>query len=193
MAEAYTTKWFLLHAKQEFLHEFFRRHKLLLDVPFAGLEEGENDTVFAAINAMEPDHREASEACFQDIYQMANRAGIDAIIAASRSKQLRCAADEDLVQRLGGMASHLDVAFWTFLYRTQYWEFACLCLCQFVGRLLLLLIDLLKFVHQLCFHALVVRDSLRLLLLDAVSCKDLIDSSIRFSHYFALPFSQCEK
>ena len=57
---------------------------------------------------------------------MANRAGFDAIIAASRSKQLRNPADEDLVQRLGGMASHLDRAFWTFLHRPQYWELACL-------------------------------------------------------------------
>ena len=126
MAEAYSLKWFLLHAKQEFLHEFFHRQNLLPDVPFGGLEEGETDMVFAAIQAMEPDHREPSEACFQDIYQMANRAGFDAIIAASRSKQLRYAADEDFVQRLGGMASNLDKAFWTFLHRPQYWEFACL-------------------------------------------------------------------
>ena len=41
-------------------------------------------------------------------------------------EQLKSPADEDLVQRLGGMASHLDRAFWTFLYRPQYWELACL-------------------------------------------------------------------
>ena len=126
MAEAYSLKWFLLHAKQEFLLEFFHRQDLLLDVPFSGLEDGEADPVFVAVHALVPDHREASEACFQDIYQMANRAGFDAIIAASRSKQLKPAEDEDLVQRLGRMESYLDRAFWTFLHRPQYWEFACL-------------------------------------------------------------------
>jgi hypothetical protein len=113
MADAYSPMWFLLHAKQEFLLEFFHRRNLLLEVPFLGLDDGDTDIVFAAIQALGPDHREASEACFQEIYQMANRAGFDAIIAASRSKQLRNHADEDLVQRLGGMASHLDRAFWT--------------------------------------------------------------------------------
>ena len=125
MTEAYLLKWFLLHAKQEFLHEFFRRQNLLLNVPFALLDDGQADLVFAAMQAIGPDHREASEACFQDIYQMANRAGFDAIIAASRSNQLKL-ADEDLVQRLGRMAGYLDRAFWTFLHRPQYWDFACL-------------------------------------------------------------------
>jgi hypothetical protein len=124
MADAYSLKWFLLHAKQEFLREFFHRENLLLQVPFPGLDDGDTDIVFAAIQALGPDHREASEACFQDIYQMANRTGFDAIIAALRSKQLRTPADEDLVQRLGEMASHLDRAFWTFLHRPQYWELA---------------------------------------------------------------------
>src|SRR5262245_51811330 len=126
MVEAYSLKWFLLHAKQEFLHDFFLRQNLLLDVPIAGFEEGEADIVFAAIQALSPDHREASEACFRDIYQMANRSGIDAIVAASHSTHLKKPADDDLVQRLGGMASHLDRAFWTFLYRPEYWESACL-------------------------------------------------------------------
>jgi hypothetical protein len=126
MTEAYSLKWFLLHAKQEFLHDFFHRQKLLLDVPIAGLEEGEADIVFAAIQALSLEHREASEACFQDIYRMANRSGFEAIIAASRSRQLKNLADDDLLQRLGRMASHLDRAFWTFLHRPQYWEFACL-------------------------------------------------------------------
>ena len=125
MTERYSLKWFLLHAKQEFLYEFFRLQNLLLNVPFALLEDGQADLVFAAMQAIGPDHREASEACFQDIYQMANRAGFDAIIAASRSNQLKL-ADEDLVQRLGRMASYLDRAFWTFLHRPQYWDFACL-------------------------------------------------------------------
>jgi len=89
MPEAYSLKWFLLHAKQEFLREFFHRENLLLHVPFSGLDDGDTDIVFAAIQALDPDHREASEARFQDIYQMANRAGFDAIIAAFRSKQLR--------------------------------------------------------------------------------------------------------
>ena len=63
---------------------------------------------------------------FQEIRQLADRAGVEAIIAASRSRQLKTASDEDLVQRLGGMESDLDRAFWTFLYRPQYFEFASL-------------------------------------------------------------------
>ena len=102
MAEAYSLKWFLLHAKQEFLREFFHRQNLLLEVPFAGLTDGDTDIVFAAIQALGPDHREASEACFQDIYQMANRAGFDAIIAASRSKQLRNLRMRTLCSALAG-------------------------------------------------------------------------------------------
>jgi hypothetical protein len=126
MAEAYSLKWFLHHAKQEFLREFFYRQNLLLEVPFSELDDGDIDGVFAAVVALGPDHQVSSEACFQEIYQMANRAGFDAIVAASRSKRLKSDADADLVQRLGGMASHLDRAFWTFLYRPQYWELACL-------------------------------------------------------------------
>jgi hypothetical protein len=129
MVEAYSLKWFLLHAKQEFLHEFFHSRNLLLDVPFSALQDGEADVIFSAVLALGPDHREASEACFQDIYEMANRAGFDSIIAASRSRQLKNPTDEDLLQRLGGMASYLDSAFWTFLQRPQYWEFACLLAC----------------------------------------------------------------
>src|SRR5205085_12029320 len=83
-------------------------------------------TFFAAIQALGRDQRDESEACFQDIYQMANRAGFDAILTASGSRQLKSPADEDLVQRLGGLANHLDRAFWTFLYRPEYWELACL-------------------------------------------------------------------
>ena len=126
MAEAYSLKWFLLNAKQEFLRAFFHRGGLLLDIPFAGLEDGQADLVFDAIQALTRDQREASEACFQDIFQMANRAGVDAIIAASRSTQLNRQGNSDLVQHLGGMASYLDRAFWTYLHRPQYWEFACL-------------------------------------------------------------------
>jgi hypothetical protein len=124
MAEAYSLKWFLLHAKQELLGEYFHRRNLLLEVPFAGMADGETDIVFSAIQALEPNYRETSEACFQEIYQMANRTGVDAIVAVSRSTQLRNHADQDLVQRLGGMASHLDRAFWTFLHRPQHWELA---------------------------------------------------------------------
>jgi hypothetical protein len=124
MAEPYSLKWFLLHAKQELLGEFFHRWNLLLEVPFAGMADGETDIVFSAIQALQPDHREQSEAYFQEIYQMANRTGVDAIIAASRSKHLSNSPGEDLVQRLGGMASNLDRAFWTFLHRPQHWELA---------------------------------------------------------------------
>jgi hypothetical protein len=126
MAEAYSLRWFLLHAKQEFLREFLHRRNLLLDVPFARLEEGEADTVFAAVQKLGTGDKEAIEASFHDIYRMANRAGSDAIISASQSKQLKNPSDEGLVQRLGGMASYLDRSFWTFLHRPHYWEFACL-------------------------------------------------------------------
>ena len=93
MAEAYSLKWFLLHAKQELFGEYFHRRNLLFQVPFAGMADGETDIVFSAIQALAPNHREASEACFQEIYQMANRSGVDAIVAVSRSKQLRNSAD----------------------------------------------------------------------------------------------------
>jgi hypothetical protein len=49
--EAYSLKWFLLHAKQEFLREFFHRENLLLHVPFSALDDGDTDIVFAAIQA----------------------------------------------------------------------------------------------------------------------------------------------
>jgi len=126
MVEAYSLKWFLLHAKQEHLHEFFRQRHLLTEVPFSELVDGDIDTVFAAIQDLEPGQREESEACFQEVRQLANRAGFDAVIAASRSKSLWNASDEHLVQRLGGMDSYLDKAFWTFLYRPRYWKFAWL-------------------------------------------------------------------
>jgi hypothetical protein len=122
MAEAYSLKWFLLNAKQELLGEFFHRRNLLREVPFAEIADGDADKIFVAIQEMGPDHREASEACFQEIYQMANRTGFDAIITAFRSSP----TEEDLVQRLGSMASHLDRAFWTFLHRPQYWDLATL-------------------------------------------------------------------
>jgi hypothetical protein len=126
MAEPYSLKWFLLHAKNEFLRDYFRGRTLLLDVPFAALEEGEADVVFTAVQSLSAEHREECEACFNDIYRMANRSGWDAIIAASRSAQFKQRADEDLAQRLGKMQSNLDRAFWTFLRRPQYWELACL-------------------------------------------------------------------
>src|SRR5262245_60541700 len=119
MADAYSLRWFLLHAKQEHLRAFFYHQNLLLDVPFASFEEGEADVSFAAIQALTVDVRAECEACFRDIFQMANRAGFDAIIAASRSNQLKDPADENFVQRLGGMARYLDTAFWTFLHRPR--------------------------------------------------------------------------
>ena len=69
MAEAYSLRWFLLHANQMFLQEFFHRQNLLQEVPFAGVGDGDTDTIFAAIQALGRDQRDDSEACFQDIYQ----------------------------------------------------------------------------------------------------------------------------
>ena len=126
MAESYSLRWFLLHASKEFLNEFFGRRDLLRGFPFASLVEGDSDSVFAIIQALGTDDREAVEASFHDIYEMSNRAGLDAIIAASRSKLLRNSADDDLLQRLGGMASYLDRACWISLHRPQYWELALL-------------------------------------------------------------------
>jgi hypothetical protein len=124
MADAYSLQWFLLRAKQDHLKELFQRQGLLIDVPFVELEDGDIGLVFAAIQDLGPELRETFEACFQEIYALANRGGIDAIHAASRSKLLTNHSDEDLMQRFGQMGGYLDRAFWTFLYRPQYWEFA---------------------------------------------------------------------
>lgn len=124
MAEPYSLQWFLLRAKQDHLKELLQRKRVLLDVPFLELEDGDIGLVFAAIQDLTPEHREACEACFQEIYGLANRAGFDAIIAASRSKLLTNRSEEDLVQRLGQMQGYLDRAFWTFLHRPEYWAFA---------------------------------------------------------------------
>jgi hypothetical protein len=124
MAEAYSLQWFLLHAKQDHLKDLLQREGLFFDVPFSELEDGDSAQTFAEIQGLPPEQRAALEARFQEIYGLSNRAGFDAIIAASRSKLLAHRSDEHLVQRLGQMDGYLDRAFWTFLHRPRYWEFA---------------------------------------------------------------------
>jgi hypothetical protein len=125
MADPYSLSWFLLNAKQTHLGKLLHGKNLLLDVPFGTLVDGDIGRVETAIQKLAPERREECEATFFEIYRMASRAGRDAIIAASRSRDVREPSDADLLQRLGAMDSYLDAAFWTYLYRPQYWEIAC--------------------------------------------------------------------
>ena len=125
MAEQYSLSWFLLNAKQAQLGQYFHGRNLLVDVRFGELEDGDIGRVEDKIRGLAPEIREECEATFLEIHRMASRAGLEAIIAASKSKDLLDPSDADLLQRLGPMASYLDRAFWTYLNKPKYWDIAC--------------------------------------------------------------------
>lgn len=125
MADPYSLSWFLLNAKQAHLGQLLHGRSLLLGVSFGALADGDIDKVEAAIRGLAPERSEDCEATFFEIYRMGSRAGRDAIVAASRSRNVQEPSDTDLLQRLGAMDNYLDAAFWTYLNRPKYWEIAC--------------------------------------------------------------------
>jgi hypothetical protein len=73
----------------------------------AFLVDGDIGRVETAVQKLSPELREECEATFFEIYRMGSRAGRDAIIAASRSRDVHEPSDADLLQRLGAIRSHL--------------------------------------------------------------------------------------
>ena len=125
MAEPYSLRWFLLHAKLAHLGQFLHGKSLLRDFAFGYFRDGDVELVEAEIGRLNPEAREDCESTFVELYRMGSRAGINSIIAASCSKHLYKECDSDLRQKLGAMESYLDGAFWIYLNRPQYWEVAC--------------------------------------------------------------------
>ena len=115
MAAPYTLKWFLMHAKSAHLGEYCRGHRLLEDFPFEDMEDGNIEDLRQAIEALPNVVREECERDFRDIYRLSNRAGRDAIIAASHSKTLQQPGDQNFIHQLGPIGSYQDQAFWSLL------------------------------------------------------------------------------
>lgn len=124
MRERYTLNWFLLNARNADVAEFLRRKRLLSDSGFAGLPDGDISDLEQCFRSMAPMDLEHCEAAFHEVYRMGSRAGRDAIITASRSKNLVTSEDAALLQHLGSM-TYLDAVFWTYLNRPRYWDVAC--------------------------------------------------------------------
>jgi hypothetical protein len=107
MAKPFTLKWFLLHSKFAHLGEYFQRRGLLGSFPFESQADGAVDELLPALQALSDATREACEREFREIYRLGNRAGCDAIVVASRSRQLHQPGDEDFVNKLGPSGSSL--------------------------------------------------------------------------------------
>jgi hypothetical protein len=106
MAKPFTLKWFLLHSKFAHLGEYFQRRGLLGSFPFESQADGlsTNSCPLFKPCRMLPE-RLVSASSGRSIDS--GSAGCDAIVVASRSRQLHQPGDEDFVNKLGPSGSSL--------------------------------------------------------------------------------------
>ena len=86
MSRHYSPRSFLRHVPLHLLREFFRAQGLLQDVAWDALADQEIEPVYQAWQALPPQQREAAEAGFRDVHELACREGIQALIAEAKQQ-----------------------------------------------------------------------------------------------------------
>ena len=84
MARQYNTKKFFRQAPNALLARYFKMHKVLKDIDFKALKEGNPDPLFAAWLELPEQQRARMEADFQEIYALSCQPGVKAIIDEAR-------------------------------------------------------------------------------------------------------------
>lgn len=121
MAQDFSPTRFFIHVPNPLLAQFFREHhQTLLDFNFAVLEENaaSAEQVFEAYKEIEDSKRMAIEGECREIEQMANHAGITALIKEANGFPHD---DTGFSERMGQYEEVHGRAMWVFLEHPRYW------------------------------------------------------------------------
>lgn len=125
MALNYSLKSFLRQAPKHLVRQHLLQRKVGADVPWDSLTQGQIEPIYLAIWDASEKTRRRIECEFYDVLEMADQAGVNAIIEEGQDHHHRNRlAGVDLPDTLGSMDSHLEAVFWTFLNHRRLFDVA---------------------------------------------------------------------
>ncbi len=121
MARHYSTKDFFRQTPNALLARYFQARKLMGDVDFAAMKEGQPDMLFARWLTIPDDQRNVIDAEFRDIFELSCEKGFRAIIDEAEF-HLTDGEHKAFVAKLAALSNHYERAMVTHIDHKPFWH-----------------------------------------------------------------------